>query len=56
MESPDAGKISEDNTGELWTSTIFDPAAGHALGRSTIISYSLCNYIFSDGVENPDNM
>ena len=36
VESPDTGKISEDNTGELWTSTIFDPAAGHALGRSTL--------------------
>ena len=57
MESPDAGKISEDNTGELWTSTIFDPAAaGHALGRSTIISYSVCSYIFSDGVVNRDAM
>ena len=47
VESPDAGEISEDHIpARMNLSTIFDPAAGHALGRSTITSYSLCNYIF----------
>ena len=57
VESPDAGENSEDYIpARVNLSTIFDPTTGHALGRSTIISYSVCSYIFSDGVVNPDNM
>ena len=56
MESPDAGEISEEHIpARMNLSTIFDPAAGHALGRSTLylILYAIIFFLMELRIPTP---